>query len=150
MTEKEDLAKKLKKYDRDRSSQATVRDDRIPDLTFARWSQTEDDMTEATTTQFVGEFNIIGRERKNIQAEFRQNEVEVKFRSIKTDNDELDESTVLLFQGQKKEELLREIQLTTFFYHPHLLLPLPLTFSSSDASVDGSLFWIAPINVVYN
>ena len=85
------LAKKLKKYDNDRSIQSDVRDERIPDLSFARWSQTDDDMTEACTTQFVGEFNIIGRERKNIQAEFRQNQVEVKFRSIKGDNDDLDE-----------------------------------------------------------
>jgi len=80
------LAKKLKKYNTDRSAQSPVRDARIPDLSFARWSQTEDEMSEASTTQFVGEFNIIGRERKNIQAEFRQNEVEVKYRSKKGDN----------------------------------------------------------------
>ena len=85
------LAKKLKKYNTDRSAQSDVRDARIPDLSFARWSQTEDEMSEASTTQFVGEFNIIGRERKNIQAEFRQNEVEVKYRSKKGDNDDLDE-----------------------------------------------------------
>ena len=85
------LAKKLKRYETARSVQQAVRDERIPDLTFARWSQTEDEMSEACTTQFVGEFNIVGRERKSIQAEFRQNDVEVKFRSKKTDNDDLDD-----------------------------------------------------------
>lgn len=90
-TVKIELAKKLKNYETARSSQQAVRDERIPDLSFARWSQTGDDMSEACTTQFVGEFNIISRERKQVQAEFRQNEVEVKFRSKNKDNDDLDD-----------------------------------------------------------
>lgn len=84
------LADILHKHDRDRSEQQPVRDERIPDLTFARWSQNDDEMSTVCTTEFLGEFNIISRERKNIQAEFRQNEIEVKFRHKKDDNDDLD------------------------------------------------------------
>lgn len=84
------LADMLYKHDRDRTEQQPVRDERIPDLAFARWSQNDDEMSSTCTTEFLGEFNIISRERKNIQAEFRQNDVEVKFRHSKEDNDELD------------------------------------------------------------
>ena len=81
----------LKDHDDDVAAQRDVRDERIPDLTFARWSQLDDQMNEASTTEFMGEFNIIGRERKNIQAEFRQNEVEIKFRTKDGDDDQLDD-----------------------------------------------------------
>lgn len=81
----------LKRYEKDRTTQQPVRDERIPDLAFARWSQNDDDLQECIgTNEFIGEFNIISRERKMVQAEFRQNEVEVKFRHTKDDNDELD------------------------------------------------------------
>lgn len=97
----------LKDYDTDRSIAQGVRDDRIPDLRFARWSQLDDDMSEISTTEFQGEFNIISRERKNLQAEFRQNEVEVKFRS-KEDNDELDKTVQGMYRTDRKASKSRQ------------------------------------------
>jgi len=67
----------LDAYDQDWSAQKDVRDERIPDLSFARWSQLDDTMNEACTTEFMGQFDIISRERKHVQSEFRQNEVQV-------------------------------------------------------------------------
>jgi hypothetical protein len=81
----------LSNYNDDWGSQKEVRDERIPELAFARWSQLDDKMNEACTTEFMGQFDIISRERKHVQAEFRQNEVDISFRSKKSDNDELDE-----------------------------------------------------------
>ncbi|MCP4929470.1 MAG: hypothetical protein GY918_10505, partial [Gammaproteobacteria bacterium] len=81
----------LDAYDQDWSAQKDVRDERIPDLSFARWSQLDDTMNEACTTEFMGQFDIISRERKHVQSEFRQNEVDIQFRSKGQDNDTLDE-----------------------------------------------------------
>ena len=102
MTSDDKHVKILHNHDMDVSAQSTIRDERIPDLTFARWSQLDDSMDEACTTEFMGEFNIISRERKAIQAEFRQNEVEVDFRS-KDDNDELDN----IMQGMYRTDAAR-------------------------------------------
>lgn len=94
------LAEILKRYDDDKSAQQPIRDERIMDLSFARLSQNDDEMAGRCTTEFVGEFNIIGRERKAIQAEFKQNQIEVKFRSKSEDNDDLDE----LVQGKYRTD----------------------------------------------
>ena len=51
----------LKNHDMDVSASSTVRDERIPDLPFARWSQLDDTMNDACTTEFMGEFNIFKR-----------------------------------------------------------------------------------------
>ncbi len=81
----------LKNHDSDVSAQKDVRDERIPDIPFARWSQLDDNLKEACTTEFLGQFDIISRERKQVQAEFRQNDVNIQFRTKDGDNDELDE-----------------------------------------------------------
>ena len=47
MTSDEKHVKILHNHDMDVSAQSTVRDERIPDLTFARWSQLDDSMDEA-------------------------------------------------------------------------------------------------------
>jgi len=96
----EQLAKMLEKHSHDVSIASTVRDERIPDLTFARITQLDDKMRAECTTEFLGQFDLIGRERKAVQAEFRQNEVEVLFRTKNGDDDDLDE----LMQGKYRTD----------------------------------------------
>ena len=60
------LAELLKNHDMDMQSQKAVRDERIPDLAFARWSQLDDTMKESCTTEFMGQFDIISRERDKL------------------------------------------------------------------------------------
>ena len=96
----EQLAKMLEKHSNDVSIASTVRDERIPDLTFARITQLDDKMRAECTTEFLGQFDLIGRERKAVQAEFRQNEVEVLFRTKNGDDDDLDE----LMQGKYRTD----------------------------------------------
>lgn len=86
-----DAAQILQFYKKDRDAKSRVLDERIPDLKFARWKQTDDQLNDICTTEFRGEYNIISRERKRIQSEFRKNEIEVKFRNKDTDNDSMDD-----------------------------------------------------------
>ena len=94
------LAELLKNHDMDMQSQKAVRDERIPDLAFARWSQLDDTMKESCTTEFMGQFDIISRERKHVQSEFRQNEVDIQFRTKDGDNDDLDD----IMQGKYRTD----------------------------------------------
>ena len=95
-----DQAEITKRYQRDRDAKQAVLDERIPDLHFARWSQNDDIMGEVCTTEFVGQFDIISRERRRIQSEFRQNEIEVKFRNKKDDDDDVDD----IIQGKYRTD----------------------------------------------
>lgn len=87
-------------YQQDRSAIQDILDERIPDLHFARYGQNDDVDSASSSTEFVGEFNIISRERKRIQSELRQNQVEVKFRSLDDDDDDLDD----LMQGMYRTD----------------------------------------------
>lgn len=90
----------LKLYERDRDARDEVLDERISDLHFARWGQSDDTLSEICTTEFQGQYDIISRERKRLQAEFRENEIEVKFRNKSDDNDESDD----LMQGKYRTD----------------------------------------------
>lgn len=87
-------------YNRDRDARQPVIDERIMDMIFSRWSQNEDQMSDVATTEFQGQFDIISREKRRIQSELRQNEIEVKFRSKTDDDDEADE----LLQGKYRTD----------------------------------------------
>jgi len=87
-------------YGQDRDSVEEVLDERITDLHFARWGQADDLLSEICTTEFQGQFDIVSRERKRLQAEFRQNEVEVKFRNKSKDDDNIDE----IMQGKYRTD----------------------------------------------
>ncbi len=78
-------------YRKDRDAKQGVLDERITDLDFARWSQNDDNMTGICNLEFQGEYNIISRERKRIQSEFRKNDIEVKFRNKSEDDDNIDD-----------------------------------------------------------
>lgn len=90
----------VKYYQRDRDAKKATLDERIPDLHFARWSQNDDLMSEVATTEFKGQFDIISRERRRIKAELRQNEIEVKFRNKKDDDDDADD----ILQGKYRTD----------------------------------------------
>lgn len=97
-----ELEEILTLYDTDRDYRSPILDERIPDLHFARFGQNDDSMSETCTTEFVGQFDIISRERKRVQAELRQNGVEIRFRAKDADNDDLDE----IMQGKYRTDSL--------------------------------------------
>lgn len=90
----------LKLHQRDRDYRSDILDERITDLHFARWGQADDVLSEICTTEFNGQYDILSKERKRLQAEFRQNEIEVKFRNKNSDNDQSDE----IMQGKYRTD----------------------------------------------
>lgn len=70
----------MERYCRDRDAREMILDERIMDLNFARLSQNEDIMSKVSTNEYQGQFDIISREKRRIQAEQRKKEIEVLFR----------------------------------------------------------------------
>ena len=96
-------------YNADRSSNQHILDERIPDLHFARYGQNDDVTSNVDGCEFTGQYDMVARERKRIQAELRKNNIEVKFRNASEDDDDLDEIMQGMYRTDRRSSKSKQV-----------------------------------------